>query len=98
MIASLGKKLIIIKTAWANRSYAKYEFCYCDFEGSSIEVRIYLHKLHLVSEHHFYLIGVLVESNAPCVFRLDRIRGRLKELRTQEIYRKKTFLLKNSRR
>lgn len=98
MIAFVRKKLIIFKTAWTNRSYAKYEFRYCDFEGSSSEVQMYLQKMHCVSEHHFYLIGVLVESNTPCVFRLDRIRGKLKDLRTQKAHRNKTFLFKCSRR
>ncbi len=98
MIAFVRKKLIILKTAWTNRSYAKYEFRYCNFEGSSSEVQMYLHKMHRVSEHHFYLIGVLVESNAPCVFRLDRIRGKIKDLRALKVHRNKSFLFKYSRR
>lgn len=98
MIAFIQRKLIIIKTKWANRSYAQYEFRYCDFEGFSSKVQMYLHKVHCASEHHFYLTGVLAESNTPCVFRFDRIRGQLKDLRTQKTHRKKTFLLKYSRR
>lgn len=98
MIAFLRKKLILLKAAWDNRSYAKYEFCYCDFEGGSSDVQVYLHKIHRVSEHHFYLIGVLIESNAPCEFRLDRIRGIIKDLRTKKTHRNKTFLLNYSRR
>lgn len=80
---------------WFNRCYHKYEFTYGEFDGSISEVRMYLLDINRVSAHHFYLIGKIDGSNDPCIYRLDRVRGKFRDLRTNQMLRPKAFLQKN---
>lgn len=97
MLEFLRHPLRSLHLAWANRLRAKYGFRHCDFEGQVSEVRMYLHDLHQAGAHHFYLVGVLADSNTPCSFRLDRVRGHLTDLRTRRVTRVKAFLRDNWR-
>lgn len=92
MLACFFQRLATLKAAWLNRANVKLGFVYCDFEGNTYETQMYLHRVFRVSEHHCYLVGVLAHNEGPCSFRLDRVRGRLTNLRTKEILRRKIFL------
>jgi hypothetical protein len=87
-----------LRGAWRNRSLRYYSFVYCDFEGGTSQIRMYVERLYRSSEHHYYLVGILAETEEYCSLRLDRVRGCLTDLRTKKVHKRKSFLFDNALR